>query len=137
MGCCRFCNYKHIIQLSLDELLVNDGGFPMSLDFYTMIPKAPQGGTLAREQYFYLDFVHDDIAFGDCILVGGFCYSLIFVNWATCYIWVFGLKDLSRDLVLPAFRLFWADTGSYAQCFHCDCNTKLFGTAIHEQLIDS
>ncbi len=34
---------------------------------------------------FYLDFVHVDITFGDCVLVGGFCYTLIFVDWATRY----------------------------------------------------
>ncbi len=64
----------------------------MSLGSYTMIPKAPCGDALAQEHYFYLDFVHVDITFGDCILVRGFCYSLIFVDWATRFNWVFGLK---------------------------------------------
>jgi hypothetical protein len=42
-----------------------DGGeFPMSLGTFMTIPKAPRGGAIAREQSFYLDIVHVDIAFG-------------------------------------------------------------------------
>ncbi len=69
--------------------------------------------------------------------MGGFCYSLIFVDRATRYNWVFGLKDLSRDLILSTFCLFWADAGSYARCVQCDCDPKLFGTMIWEHLIDN
>jgi hypothetical protein len=113
MGCCCFHNYKHLIQTSLDGQLVNGVEFQMSLGSYTTISKTPQGGALPREHYFYLDFVHVDIAFGDCISVGGFCYALIFVDWATPYNWVFSLKDLLRDSILVAFCLFRADAGSY------------------------
>ncbi len=60
----------------------------MSPGSYTTISKTSQGGALPREHYFYLDFVYVDIAFGDYALVGGFCYALIFVDWATHYDWV-------------------------------------------------
>ncbi len=66
--------------------------------------------------------------------MGGFRYSLIFVDR---YNWVFGLKDLSKELILSAFCLFRADAGSYAQCFRCDCDPKLFGATIWEHLIDN
>ncbi len=135
LGCRCFCNYKHILQTSLDG--ENGGGVPLSLGTYTTIPKAPHGSTIDREQSFFLDIVHVDIAFGDCVLVGGFQYSLIFVNRATRYNWVFGLKDLSKESILSAFHLFWADAGSYAWCFRCDCDPKLFGTTIWEHLIDN
>jgi hypothetical protein len=69
--------------------------------------------------------------------VGGFQYSLIFVNRATHYSWVFGLKDLSKEWILSTFYLFRADAGSYARCFRCDCDHKLFGTTIWEHLIDN
>jgi hypothetical protein len=36
-----------------------------------------------------------------------------------------------------ALRLFLATAGSFAQCFYCDCDTKLFGTAISKYLIDN
>jgi hypothetical protein len=45
-----------------------------------MIPKAPRGKAIDREQSFYLDIVHVDIAFGDCVSTGGYRYSLIFVD---------------------------------------------------------
>jgi hypothetical protein len=64
--------------------------------------------------------------------VGGFKYFLIFANQATCYNWVFGLKDLSSVLIHAASRLFRADAGSYAWCFWCDCDAKPFGTKIQE-----
>jgi hypothetical protein len=42
-----------------------------------------------------------------------------------------------RSYILLALRLFWAAAGSLARCFYCDCNTKLFGTAISEYLINN
>jgi hypothetical protein len=50
---------------------------------------------------------------------------------------MFGLKTLSLDCILSALRLFWATAGSLARCFYCDCDTKLFGTAISKYLIDN
>ena len=109
----------------------------MSLGSFTSILKAPRGGAIDRERSFYLDIVHVDIAFGDCVSTGGCRYSLVFVDRATRYNWVFGLKDLSGPSILAAFRLFRADAGSYARCFRCDCDTKLFGTTIRGHLIDN
>jgi hypothetical protein len=71
-----------------------------------------------------------DIAFGDCILVGGFRYALILVDRATCYNWLYGLKDLSSDSILSALHFFKADAGSYACCFRSDFDAKLFGMRI-------
>ncbi len=117
--------------VSPDLLRLSLGMVPqMLLGSYTTIPKAPRGGSIDREDSFFLDVVHVDIAFNDCVSVGGFHYSLIFVDRATRYNWVFGLKDLSKESILSAFRLFRADAGSYARCFRCDCDPKLFGTAI-------
>lgn len=137
LGCRRFRNYKHILQTSLDGQWMDGGEFPMSLGSFTSIPKAPRGAAIDRERSFYLDIVHVDIAFGDCVSTGGFRYSLVFVDRATRYNWVFGLKDLSASSILTAFRLFRADAGSYARCFRCDCDPKLFGTQIREHLIDN
>ena len=78
-----------------------------------------------------------DIAFGDCLSVGGFRYALILVDCATRYNWAFGLKNLLLDAVLATIRLFCAAAGSLAICFYCDCYLKLFGTAISEYLIDN
>jgi hypothetical protein len=138
LGCRRFRNYKHIIQTSLDGQWIDGGEFPVLLGAFTTIPKAPRGGAIDRKQSFYLDIVHVvNIAFGDCVSVGGFWYSLVFVDQATCYNWVFSLKGLLSASNLAAFCLFCADAGSYAWCFRCDCDAKLFGTKIQEHLIDN
>ncbi len=89
LGCHHFHNYKHILQTSLDGKWIDGGEFPLSLGTYTTIPKAPRGSAIDRKKIFFLDIIHVDIAFGDCVLVGGFRYSLIFVNRATHYNWVF------------------------------------------------
>ncbi len=137
LGCCWFRNYKHIIQTSLDSQWIDGGEFPVSLGVFTTIPKAPRSGAIDCKQSFYLDIVHVDNAFGDCISVGGFWYSLVFVDQATRYNWVFGLKDLSSASILAAFHLFCADARSYARYFRCNCDAKLFGTKIQEHLINN
>jgi hypothetical protein len=78
-----------------------------------------------------------DIAFGDCLSVGSFCYALILVDQGTCYNWTFGLKTLLLDSILATKRLFCSAAGSLACCFYCDCNAKCFGTVISEYLIDN
>ncbi len=91
---------------------------------------------IAKNPSFLILFT-STLLLGDCILISGFQYSLIFVNRANRYNWVFGLKDLSKESILSAFCLFRADAGSYARCFRCDCDPKLFGTTIWEHLIDN
>ena len=89
----------------------------MSIGTYTTIVKAAQGRPIDRDDSCYLDIFHVDIVFGDCVDPGGYRYELIFVDRATRYNWVFGLKDLSSEAILSAFHLFRGDAGSYAHCF--------------------
>jgi hypothetical protein len=72
MGCRKFKNYKHLLQVSRDGQWVDGGKFPPSLGSFATIPKSNKGKSLDRTHYRYLDTVHIDIAFGDCLLVGGF-----------------------------------------------------------------
>ncbi len=137
MGCCKFRNYKHILQVSHDSEWVDSGEFPPSLGSFATIRKANRSGPLDRTRYKYLDAVHIDIAFGDCLSIGGFWYALFLVDRATCYNWTFGLKTLTSDSILAALCLFWASAGSLARCFYSKSNVKLFGLAIREYLIDS
>jgi hypothetical protein len=136
MGCCKFHNYKHLLQVSLDGEWVDGGEFPPSLGSFATIPKAKKGGALDRTKYCYLDAVHVDIAFVDCVSLGGFRYALILVDRATCYNWTFGLKDLSSASIISALCLFRASAGSLAHCFYSDCNLKPFGSAVREYLIN-
>ncbi len=78
-----------------------------------------------------------DIAFGDCISVGGYRHALVLVDRATRYNWAFGLKTLSSECILAALRLFRAAAGSLARCFYCNCDPKLFGRSISDYLVDN
>ena len=137
MGCRKFRNYKHILVVSRDGAWVDGGKFLMSLGSYATIPKAQRGTSLDCTSYRYLDAVHMDIAFGDCVSVGGYRFALILVDRATRYNWAFGLKTLSSDCILSALCLFRAAAGSLADCFYCDCDPKLFGQAISEYLVNN
>jgi hypothetical protein len=137
MGCRKFCNYKTLLQVSRDGEWIDGGEFPPSLGSFATIPKAKRGLPLDKTKYFYLEAVHMDTAFGNCLSVGSFKYALILVDRATQYNWTFGLKLLSSDCILLVLLLFWASADALARCFYCDCNTKLFGTAILEYLIDN
>jgi hypothetical protein len=109
----------------------------MSLGLYATVLKAKRGISLDRTSYRFLDAVHMDIAFGDCVSVGGYWFALILVDRTTRYNWAFGLKTLSSDCILLALRLFRATAGSLACCFYCDCDPKLFGQAISDCIIDN
>ena len=78
-----------------------------------------------------------NIAFGDCVSVGGYRYALILVDCVSRYNWAFGLKTLSSTCILLALCLFPATAGSLVRCFFCDCDPKLFGKAISDYLIDN
>jgi hypothetical protein len=102
MACCKFWNYKHLILVSCDREWFDGGDFSSFLGSYATIRKANSGGPLDWTKYKYLDAAHMDITFGDCLLIGGFCYVLILVDRATRYNWVFGLKNLLSDSILSA-----------------------------------
>ncbi len=94
MGCHKFRNYKTLLQVSRDGQWVDGGKFLPALGSFATIPKAKRGGPLDRTKYKYRDAVHMDIAFGDCLSVGGFKYALVLVDQATRYNWTFGLASL-------------------------------------------
>ncbi len=77
-----------------------------------------------------------DIAFGNCVFVGRYCYALILVDRATQYNWTFGLKTLSSADIISALRLFHAEAGSFARCFYSDCDLKLCGLVVSKYLIN-
>jgi hypothetical protein len=133
-GCRRFRNYQHIISGTKDGTLLNTGEFPLSLGTYTTIPKAPRGKAVNCLISKYLNIVRVDIAFGDCVSVGGYKFALIFVDRATRYNWTFGLKSLQHNDIQAAFLAFRDEAGSLAWQFRCDCDEKLFGSAVRSFL---
>ncbi len=72
MGCQKFCNYKHLLQVSRDGTWVDGGKFPPALGSFATVTKSNKGKPLDQTRYKYLDVVHVDMAFGDCLSIGGF-----------------------------------------------------------------
>ena len=50
---------------------------------------------------------------------------------------MFGLKTLGSESILEAFREFKVEAGRLAKEFRCDCDEKLFGSAVREYLINT
>jgi hypothetical protein len=88
-----------LIKAATGDIAAKD---PIATIRYATIPKAKCGQPLDRTVYRYLDAVHMDIAFGDCVSVGGYRFALILVDRATRYNWAFGLKTLSSSCILSA-----------------------------------
>jgi hypothetical protein len=95
--CCRFRNYRHLLVASKDGTFIDTGEFSVSIGTYATIPKASWGKPIDRTTVKFLDVVHIDIAFGDCLSIGGFKYALIFVDRVKRYNWCFSLKSLHSD----------------------------------------
>ena len=133
-GCRRFRNYRHLIQSSRDGTFIDSGEFPASIGSYATIPKAARGKPIDRTLSKFLDIVHIDIAFGDCLSTGGYKYALIFVDRATRYNWCFGLKSLQHNDIIAGFMAFRAEAGRLALQFRCDCDEKLFGSHVRSFL---
>jgi hypothetical protein len=134
-GCRRFRNYRHLIHTSRDGEFLDNGEFPLSLGAYTTIPKSPRGKPLDRTSSKYLNIVHVDIAFGDCMSVGGYKYALIFVDRATCFNWCVGLKSLHHEDILSAFLAFRAEAGYLARQFHVIVTRNFSGVTFDHSCI--
>jgi hypothetical protein len=66
-SCHQFPNYQHIITTTNGSTLINTGEFPLLLGTYATIPKADHDKPIDRLASKYLNIIHVDIAFGDCI----------------------------------------------------------------------
>jgi hypothetical protein len=128
--CCHSPNYHHIILSSKNDTLLNSGEFPLSLGSYAAILNAPCSKPIDQLPSKYLDIVHINIAFRDCVFIGGFKYALIFMNHTTRFNWTFGLKSLQHNNIQSAFLSFRDKAGSLARQFRCGCDEKLFGSAV-------
>jgi hypothetical protein len=129
-GSRRFRNYKHLMAVSKDSTYINNGKFSISIGAFTTIPKVPQGKPIDRLPLKYLVVVHVNIAFGNCLSVGGFKYLFIFVDQATRYNWWFWLKPLQHEDIISAFLAFCSEAGRLPTQFCCNCDKKLFGSHI-------
>ncbi len=72
MGCCKFCNYKSILQISCNGEWINGGGLPPPLGSFATIVKAKCDLPLDCTLYPYLDGVHMVLPFATASLLAVF-----------------------------------------------------------------
>ena len=125
-GCRRFRNQRHITAASSNATLIHTGELPPTLGSFATIVNPPAGKTSRRRRR-YLDKVHMDIVFGDCLALGGYRYALILVDVATRYCWIYGMTSVSGSHVVAALENFRADAGGVPLTFHSDFDKKLIG----------
>jgi hypothetical protein len=125
-GCRRFRNQEHVTSASLNGQLLHSGEFPTTIGDFATITNPPRGKPIKKRRRF-LDKVHMDIVFGDCLSLGGFKYALLLVDVATRYSWIFGLQSLTGTSITDAFEAFVAEAGAVPRVFHADFDKKLIG----------
>eukprot|EP00804_Cyclotella_cryptica_P030371 CCRYP_011900-RA/>CCRYP_011900-RA protein AED:0.20 eAED:-0.11 QI:0/0/0/1/1/1/3/0/1923 len=125
-GCRRFRNQEHITSASLNAKLIKTGDFPPTIGDFATLTNPPRGKPLTRRRQF-LDKVHMDIVFGDCLSLGGYKYALLLVDVATRYSWIFGLQSLTGTAITDALDSFVSEAGSVPRTFHADFDKKLIG----------
>ena len=68
-GCLRFCNQEHVTSASSNAKLINTGEFPSTIGNFATITN-PAWGKSIKKHCRFLDKVHMDIVFGDCLSLG-------------------------------------------------------------------
>eukprot|EP00956_Cyclotella_meneghiniana_P015761 scaffold24459_cov75-Cyclotella_meneghiniana.AAC.2 len=125
-GCRRFRNQQHVLAASANAKLVKQGELPATIGDYATINKPDKGKPLTKSRK-YLDKVHMDIVFGDCLGLGGYRYALLLVDVATRYCWVYGMQALTSNEIISCFEQFVTAAGDVPKCFHSDFDKKLIG----------
>ena len=126
MGCRYFRNQQHLIAATANAKLIKSGELPATLGDYATMNKPNKGKTLTKSRK-YLDKVHLDIVFGDCLSIGGYRYALVFVDVATRYCWVYGMQALTSNEIISCFTSFQSDANATPKTFHTDFDKKLIG----------
>ena len=83
--------------------------------------------TAIKNQCQYLDKVHMDIFFGDCVALGGHRYALLLVDVATRYCWLYRMSSLSSTSITSATEQFKSDAGRLSHWFHSNSDRKSIG----------
>ena len=125
-GCRRFRHMRHLTDAASNATLLSSGELPPTLGAFATIQHPPKGKPLKRHRK-YLDKVHMDIIFGDCVAFGGYRYGILLVDVATRYAWFYGITSLAGDEIIGALEQFKADAGGIPRRFHSDFDTKLIG----------
>ena len=112
-------NCSHFCTTAKNSKFINGGDPVPTLGEYATIVKCKKGYPLPRPTC-ALNKVHLDIVLGNGLGRLCFKYALIFIHWATRYIWVFGLKSLHANAIIMAFQWFRVEAGVLAIQFRTD-----------------
>ena len=82
-GCRKFRNQKHLTSAT-NTSIVNSSLLPSTIGYFATTANSTKGNTIKKQRH-YLDKVHRDIVFGDCVALGGHQYALILVYVPTRY----------------------------------------------------
>ena len=85
--------------------LLNTGELSPTLGNFSTIVNLPQGKPIKKRRR-YLQKVHMDIIFGDCMALGGFWYALLLVDVSTWYTWLFRMHSLTSSEIISALEAF-------------------------------
>ena len=96
------------------------------LGAFTTITNPPRCKPLCKRRKF-LDKVHMNIVYGDCLSLNSFCYALLLVDVATRYCWLYRMLSLTSTHIIHAFDTFRSDVGRVQKKFHTDFDKKLIG----------
>eukprot|EP00956_Cyclotella_meneghiniana_P032302 scaffold88129_cov23-Cyclotella_meneghiniana.AAC.1 len=127
-GCRKFRTQSHLISASKNASLLAGGEFPPTIGDFASITMPARGKPITKRRKF-LDKVHMDIVYGDCVALGGYRYALLLVDVATRYTWIYGMQTTSAADIILALEAFKADTGTYPKTYHADFDQKLIGGA--------
>ena len=127
-GCRKFRTQSHLISSSKNASLLAGGELPSTIGDFASITMPNRGKPITKRRKF-LDKVHMDIVFGDCMALGGFRYALLLVDVATRYAWIYGMGTVSSADIILALESFKAEAGAYPKTFHADFDQKLIGGA--------
>ena len=107
--------------------LSHSGALTPALGSFATIPTNPPRDISLRKQRKFLDEVHTDIIFGDCVSLEGSRYALLLVDVATWYFWIYGLTGINSSDIIGALEEFQADAVGLPKRFHTDFDHKLMG----------
>ena len=106
--------------------LVNSGIRPSNIESFVTIDNFPKGKPIKKRRQ-YLDKVHIEILFGDCVALGGHRYDRLLVDVATRYYCLYGMPSLSSTSITSELENFKSEAGQLPKWFHSDFDRKLIG----------
>ena len=122
-GCRRFRN-QHYLTSATNASLVKSVLLPSTIGSFATIMNPPKEKS-TKKCWKYLDKVHMDIVFGDCVDLRGHRYTPLLIYVATRYCWLYGMSSLSSASITSDLETFTSESGQLPQPFHSDFDKKL------------